>query len=102
MSDDRINRLQKKQEELARRINEKVSGDVREIQANISQSLKRNRESLRNYYIQLMEEEQNQAENDMNSGNTVVAMTPKMQADMYSFMLRSLWVIDKCSSYVLQ
>ncbi|MFZ0696940.1 MAG: hypothetical protein WAM88_07355 [Nitrososphaeraceae archaeon] len=90
MSDDRFNRLQKKQEELARRINEKVSGDVREIQANISQSLKRNRESLRNYYIQLMEEEQTQAENDMNSGNTVGAMTHKMQADMYSFMLRSL------------
>ena len=90
MSDDRINRLQQKQEELARRINEKVSGDVREIQANISQSLKRNRESLRNYYIQLMEEEQNQAENDMNSGNIVGAMTHKMQADMYSFMLRSL------------
>jgi hypothetical protein len=90
MSDDRINRLQKKQEELARRINEKVSGDVREIQANISQSLKRNRESLRNYYIQLMEEEQNQAENDMNSGNIVGAMTHKMQAYMYSFMLRSL------------
>ena len=63
MSDDRFNRLQKKQEELARRINEKVSGDVREIQINISQSLKRNRESLRNYYIQLMEEEQTQAEN---------------------------------------
>jgi hypothetical protein len=90
MSDDRFNRLQKKQEELARRINEKVSGDVQKIQANISQSLKRNRESLRNYYIQLMEEEQNQAENDMNAGNTVGAMTHKMQADMYSFMLRSL------------
>jgi apolipoprotein N-acyltransferase len=52
------------------------------IQANISQSLKLNRESLRNYYIQLMEEEKTQAENDMNSGNTVGAITHKMQADM--------------------
>jgi hypothetical protein len=31
----------------------------------------------------------------MNSGNTVGAMTHKMQADMYSFMLRSLWLFDK-------
>jgi hypothetical protein len=52
--------------------------------------MKQNRESLRNYYIQKAEEEQNQAENDMNSGNTIGAMTHKMQADMYSYMLRTL------------
>lgn len=90
MSDNRIDKIQKKQDELARRINEKVSGDLRNIQEKIDQSMKQNRESLRNYYIQKTEEEQSQAENDMNSGNTIGAMTHKMQADMYSYMLRTL------------
>jgi hypothetical protein len=90
MSDNRIDKIQKKQDELARRINDKVSGDLRNIQEKIDQSMKQNRESLRNYYIQKAEEEQNQAENDMNSGNTIGAMTHKMQADTYSYMLRTL------------
>ena len=80
----------KKRDEIARKINEKVSNDVRDYQEKIDRSLRENREALKKYYIDRMEEEINGAENAMNSGNTVSAMTHKMQADMYSYMLRSL------------
>lgn len=90
MSDSRIDKIQKKQDELSHKLNAKISGDLKNIQEKIDHSIKQNRESLRSFYIDKIEDEQNQAENDMNSGNTVGAMTHKMQADIYSFMLRSL------------
>jgi hypothetical protein len=90
MSENRVDRLMKKRDEIARKINEKVSNDVRDYQEKIDRSLRENREALKKYYIDRMEEEINGAENAMNSGNTAGAMTHKMQADMYSDMLRSL------------
>jgi hypothetical protein len=90
MSESRVDRLMKKRDDIARKINEKVSNDVREYQEKIERSLNENREALRKYYIDKMEEELNSAENAMNSGNTISAMTHKMQADTYSYMLRSL------------
>ena len=75
---------------IARKINEKVSNNVSEYQEKIDRSLRENREALKKYYIDRMEEEINGAENAMDSGNIVSAMTHKMQADMYSYMLRSL------------
>jgi hypothetical protein len=90
MSENRVDRLMKKRDEIARKINEKVSSNVSEYQEKIDRSLRENREALKKYYIDRMEEEINGAENAMNSGNIASAMTHKMQADMYSYMLRSI------------
>jgi hypothetical protein len=90
MSENKIDRLQKKKDEIARKINEKVSSEVREYQEKIDRSLNENREALRKYYLEKREEEINGAESALNSGNMTSAMIHKMQSDMYSYMLRSL------------
>jgi hypothetical protein len=91
MSENRIDRLQSKRDELARKINERVSHEVREYQDKIDRSFNENREALKKYYLDKMEEELNDAEKDFNAGNLTSAMTHKMHADMYSYMQRSLY-----------
>ena len=61
MSENRVDRLMKKRDEIARKINEKVSNNVSEYQEKIDRSLRENREALKKYYIDRMEEEINGA-----------------------------------------
>jgi hypothetical protein len=90
MSDDEIGKIQSQQNELNRKLNEKISGDLSNFQKTMSDILKQKQVSQRKYFIQKITEEQEQAESNIQSGDLMSAMAHKLTADWYSSMLALL------------
>jgi hypothetical protein len=90
MSDDEIGKIQSQQNELNRKLNEKISGDLSNFQKTMNDILKQKQVSQRKYFIQKITEEQEQAESNIQSGDLMSAMAHKLTADWYSSMLALL------------
>ena len=73
--EDELTRIRTKQDELNRKLNERI--DI----------LKQQRINQQSYLIEKIKEEQEQAEADMKTGNLMSAMAHKLTADWYSSML---------------
>ena len=87
MSDDEIGKIQSQQNELNRKLNEKISGDLSNFQKTMNDILKQKQVSQRKYFIQKIKEEQEHADLNIKSGDLMSAMAHKLTADWYSSML---------------
>jgi hypothetical protein len=90
MSEDDLGKIQSQQNELNRKLNEKISGDLSNFQKTMNDILKQKQVSQRKYFIQKIREEQEQAESNIQSGDLMSAMAHKLTADWYSSMLALL------------
>jgi hypothetical protein len=84
---DELVRLRTKQDELNRKLNEKISTDLSKFQQATTDILKQQRINQRKYLIEKIKEEQEQAEADIQTGNLMSAMAHKLTAEWYSSML---------------
>jgi flagellar capping protein FliD len=84
---DELTRLRTKQDELNRKLNEKISTDLSKFQQATTDILKQQRINQRKYLIEKIKEEQEQAEADIQTGNLMSAMAHKLTAEWYSSML---------------
>jgi uridine kinase len=92
MSDDdsEIRKLQTQQDELNRKLNEKISVDLSKFQHAMDDIFKQKQVSQRKYFIQKIREEQEQADSSIKSGDLMSAMAHKLTADWYSSMVALL------------
>ena len=91
ISDDvEIRKIQTQQDELNRKLNEKISVDLSKFQHAMNDILKQKQVSQRKYFIQKISEEQEQAESSIKSGDLMGAMVHKLTADWYSSMVALL------------
>jgi hypothetical protein len=80
-------KVRTKQDELNRKLNERISTDLSKFQQATTDILKQQRINQRKYLIEKIKEEQEQAEADIQSGNLMSAMAHKLTAEWYSSML---------------
>jgi hypothetical protein len=80
-------RLRTKQDELNRKLNERISTDLSKFQQATTDILKQRQINQRKYLIEKIKEEQEQTEADIQMGNLMSAMAHKLTADWYSSML---------------
>jgi hypothetical protein len=80
-------RLRTKQDELNRKLNERISTDLSKFQQATTDILKQRQINQRKYLIEKIKEEQEQTETDIQMGNLMSAMAHKLTADWYSSML---------------
>jgi hypothetical protein len=85
--EDELTRIRTKQDELNRKLNERISTDLGKFQQATTDILKQQRINQHKYLIEKIKEEQEQAEADMQTGNLMSAMAHKLTADWYSSML---------------
>ena len=90
MSEDEISKIQTQQNELNRKLNEKISDDLNNFQKTMNDILKQKQVSQRKYFIEKIREEQQQADSDIKTGDLMSAMAHKLTADWYSSMLTLL------------
>jgi hypothetical protein len=84
---DELARLRTKQDELNRKLNERISTDLSQFQQATTDILKQQRINQHKYLIEKIKEEQEQAEADIQTGNFMSAMAHKLTAEWYSSML---------------
>jgi hypothetical protein len=80
-------KVRTKQDELNRKLNERISTDLSKFQQATTDILKQQRINQRKYLIEKIKEEQEQAEADIQTGNLMSAMAHKLTAEWYSSML---------------
>jgi hypothetical protein len=80
-------KVRTKQDELNRKLNERISTDLSEFQQATTDILNQQRINQRKYLIEKIKEEQAQAEADIQTGNLMSAMAHKLTAEWYSSML---------------
>jgi hypothetical protein len=80
-------KLRTKQDELHRKLNERISTDLSKFQQATTDILKQQRINQHKYFIEKIKEEQEQTEADIQMGNLMGAMAHKLTADWYSSML---------------
>jgi hypothetical protein len=90
MSNDEMHEIQAQQDELSRKLNEKISGDLNKFQSAMYDIFKQKQVSQRKYFIEKIKEEQEQADSNIKSGDLMSAMAHKLTADWYSSMLALL------------
>jgi hypothetical protein len=90
MSNDEMHEIQAQQDELSRKLNEKISGDLNKFQSAMNDIFKQKQVSQRKYFIEKIKEEQEQADSNIKSGDLMSAMAHKLTADWYSSMLALL------------
>jgi|SRR6476660_8687495 hypothetical protein len=87
MTNDEMREIQAQQDELTRKLNEKISGDLNKFQKTMDDIFKQKQIRQREYFIQKIKEEQEQADSNIKSGDLMSAMAHKLTADWYSSML---------------
>jgi hypothetical protein len=87
MSNDEMREIKAQQDELSRKLNEKISGDLSKFQKTMDDIFKQKQISQREYFIQKIKEEQEHADSNIKSGDLMSAMAHKLTADWYSSML---------------
>jgi uncharacterized protein (DUF885 family) len=90
MSNDEMHEIKAQQDELSRKLNEKISGDLDKFQKAMDNIFKHKQISHRKYLIEKIKEEQEQADSNIKSGDLMSAMAHKLTADWYSSMLALL------------
>jgi hypothetical protein len=80
-------KIRTRQDELNRKLNEKISTDLSKFQQATTDILKQQRINQHKYLIEKIKEEQEKAEADIQIGNLMSAMAHKLTADWYSSML---------------
>ena len=85
--EDDLASIRTKQDELDRKLNERISTDLSKFQQATTDILKQQRINQHTYLIEKIKEEQEQAEADMKTGNLMSAMAHKLTADWYLSML---------------
>ena len=85
--EDELAKVRTKQDELNRKLNERISTDLSKFQQATTDILKQQRINQRKYLIEKIKEEQEQAEADIQIGNLMSAMAHKLTAEWYSSML---------------
>ena len=84
-----MHEIQAQQDELSRKLNEKISGDFNKFQKAMDDIFKQKQVSQRKYFIEKIKE-QEQADSNIKSGDLMSAMAHKLTADWYSSMLALL------------
>jgi hypothetical protein len=79
--------IQAQQDELTRKFNEKISGDLSKFQKQWTIYLSKKQIRQHEYFIQKIKEEQELADSNIKSGDLMSAMAHKLTADWYSSML---------------
>ena len=79
--------IQAQQDELSRKLTEKISDDLTKFQKTMDDIFKQKQISQRVYFIQKIKEEQEHADSNIISGDLMSAMAHKLTADWYSSML---------------
>ena len=87
MTNDEMREIQAQQDELTRKLNEKISGDLSKFQKTMDDIFKQKQIRQREYFIQKIKEEQEQTASNIKSGDLMSAMALKLTADWYSSML---------------
>ncbi len=87
IANDEMREIQAQQDELTRKLNEKISADLSKFQKTIADIFKQKQIRQREYFIQKIKEEQEQAHSNIKSGDLMSAMAHKLTADWYSSML---------------
>jgi len=87
MTNDEMREIQAQQDELNRKLNEKISDDLNKFQKAMDDIFKQKQVSQQKYFIQKIKEEQEQADSNIKSGDLMSAMAHKLTADWYSSML---------------
>ena len=82
MSNEEIRELQIQQDELSRKLNEKISDDLSKFQKTMDDIFKQKEISQREYFIQKIKEEQEHADSDIKSGDLISAMAHKLTAGL--------------------
>jgi len=90
MPNDEMDEIKAQQDELSRKLNEKISGDLDKFQKAMDDIFKQKQVSQRKYFIEKIKEEQEQADSNIKSGDLMSAMAHKLTADWYSSMLALL------------
>ena len=90
MSNDEMDEIKAQQDELSRKLNEKISGDLDKFQKAMDDIFKQKQVSQRKYLIEKIKEEQVQADSNIKSGDLMSAMAHKLTADWYSSMVALL------------
>jgi hypothetical protein len=85
--EDELVRLRSKQDELNRKLKEKISTDLGKFQQATTDILKQQQINQRKYLIEKIKEGQQQAEADIQTGNLMSALAHKLSGDWYSLML---------------
>lgn len=85
--EDELAKVRTKQDELNRKLNERISTDLSKFQQATTDILKQQRVNQRKYLVEKIQEEQEQAEADIQTGNLMSAMAHKLTAEWYSSML---------------
>ena len=85
-----MNKIQAQQDELNRKLNEKISDDLSKFQKTMDDIFKQKQVSQQKYFIQKIKEEQEQADSAIKSGDLMSAMAHKLTADWYSSMIAQL------------
>jgi hypothetical protein len=85
--EDELAKVRTKQDELNRKLNERISTDLSKFQQATTDILKQQRINQHKYLIEKIKEEQEKAEADIQIGNLMSAMAHKLTADWYSSML---------------
>jgi uridine kinase len=84
---DEMRQIQAQQDELNRKLNEKISDDLSKFQKAMDDIFKQKQVSQQKYFIQKIKEEQEQADLAIKSGDLMSAMAHKLTADWYSSMI---------------
>jgi predicted nucleic acid-binding Zn-ribbon protein len=87
MSNEEMREIQAQQDELSRKLTEKISDDLSKIQKTMDDIFKQKQISQCEYFIQKIKEEREHADSNINSGDLMSAMAHKLTADWYSSML---------------
>ena len=85
-----MDEIKAQQDELSRKLNEKISGDLDKFQKAMDDIFKQKQVSQRKYLIEKIKEEQEQADSNIKSGDLMSAMAHKLTADWYSSMVALL------------
>ena len=86
MSNDEMREIQAQQDELSRKLTEKISDDLSKFQKTMEDIFKQKQISQREYFIQKIKEQEH-ADLNIKSGDLLSAMAHKLTADWYSSML---------------
>ena len=90
MPNDEMDEIKAQQDELSRKLNEKISGDLDKFQKAMDDIFKQKQVSQRKYLIEKIKEEQGHADSNIKSGDLMSAMAHKLTADWYSSMIAQL------------
>jgi hypothetical protein len=74
MSNDEMDEIKAQQDELSRKLNEKISGDLDKFQKAMDDIFKQKQVSQRKYLIEKIKEEQGLAGSNIKSGDLMSAM----------------------------